>query len=530
MPANSESSSPLSKWLDRGVLFCIVLIALFSPHSIAISQGGWLLGMVFWVARLTVYPRPRLYRTPLDYALLGFFILSGLSALFSYAPLVSIGKLRAASLFTVVYLVAENIRSPRLVRLLALALIVSCMANVFLTAGRLAVGKGVKVNGVSSESPLAKAVYRTRTIIQPAPIVSGDIVWEVDNQRVSNPDELAAALAADPKSPTAKVRIYRVEWMPTFEVPRGGLLPGSTSLEQLGIASWSRGRDWRAIGFFDHWTTYAEVLQLIASLALGLFLTVPAKRSATAALLLLVQAGLLFALALTVTRASWVGFTVSAALMLLLSVSRRMVLLAGLCAIPLVLGGLLFLQHQRNVGLLDASDQSTTWRETVWREGFNLLISKPRHLLVGVGMDSIKSRWREWGLFDHGRLPPGHMHSDLLQIALERGVPALITWLILLGLYARMLWHQLALKTVSAKATNGDVSSGLPGNMIVWLDQSSWIDRGIALGALGGLAGFITSGLVHYNWGDSEVVMVFYFIMGLAIALRLREPGAVATR
>src|SRR5262245_62896746 len=122
MPANSESSSPLSKWLDRGVLFCIVLIALFSPHSIAISQGGWLLGMVFWVARLTVYPRPRLYRTPLDYALLGFFILSGLSALFSYAPLVSIGKLRAASLFTVVYLVAENIRSPRLVRLLARAL------------------------------------------------------------------------------------------------------------------------------------------------------------------------------------------------------------------------------------------------------------------------------------------------------------------------------------------------------------------------------------------------------------------------
>jgi hypothetical protein len=48
------------------------------------------------------------------------------------------------------------------------------------------------------------------------------------------------------------------------------------------------------------------------------------------------------------------------------------------------------------------------------------------------------------------------------------------------------------------------------------LDQS-WIDKGIALGALGGLAGFFASGIVHYNWGDSEVVMVMYLIMGLCL-------------
>jgi hypothetical protein len=45
-----------------------------------------------------------------------------------------------------------------------------------------------------------------------------------------------------------------------------------------------------------------------------------------------------------------------------------------------------------------------------------------------------------------------------------------------------------------------------------------WLTRGLALGALGGLVGFLTSGLVHYNWGDSEVIMIFYFIMGLALA------------
>jgi len=75
--------------------------------------------MLLWVIRLFVFPPPKTYRTPIDYALLGFFILTGLSALLSYEPMVSIGKLRAASLFTIVYLFAENLHSRRVVRLLA---------------------------------------------------------------------------------------------------------------------------------------------------------------------------------------------------------------------------------------------------------------------------------------------------------------------------------------------------------------------------------------------------------------------------
>ena len=149
----------------------------------------------------------------------------------------------------------------------------------------------------------------------------------------------------------------------------------------------------------------------------------------------------MFALGMTVTRASWIGFAVSAAVMLLLTSSRRTILIVGACAIPLVLAGVFLLQQKRSIGFIDRADQSTSWREMVWREGFQLLISKPRHLLFGVGIDSIKGHWREWGLFDNGRQPIGHMHSNLLQIALERGVPALIVWLILIGLYVRMLWR-----------------------------------------------------------------------------------------
>ncbi|HJP94500.1 MAG TPA: O-antigen ligase family protein [Pyrinomonadaceae bacterium] len=483
----------ISTWLERAIIACLFLIAVFAPHSIAVTQTAWLLGMTFWVARFAVYPRPTLFRSPVDYALLTFFILSGISGIFSYSPIISIGKMRAASLFTIVYLVAQNVHSLRIVRLLAVALIASCMLNVLFTAGQLVIGKGVKVQGVSAESPLAKAVFHTRLVIQPTPIIDGDTVWEVDGRRVDSPEELAAALASG--SPVAKVKIYRVEWMPELEVPRAQLLPGTNALQQLGITGWSRGRDWRATGFYNHWVTYAEVLQLIASLAFGIFLGLTQKKSLTGLLLAVAVIGLVFALGMTVTRASWIGFAVSAVTMLLLTSSRRTILIAAACAIPLVLAGIFLLQQKRSIGFIDRKDQSTSWREMVWREGFDLLTSKPRHLLVGVGMDSIKGHWREWGLFDNGRQPIGHMHSNLLQIALERGVPALIVWLVFLALYVRMLWR---------------------------ISRSSALDdfaRGLVIGALGGTLGFFASGLVHYNWGDSEVVTVFYFIMGLCLVV-----------
>ena len=505
MPSRNEFDTPVTKWIDRSIIACIFLIVLFSPHSIAASQSAWLLGMTLWLLRLAIYPRPRLFRTPVDYALFAFFLLSGLSSFLSYEPVQSIGKMRAASLFTVIYLVAENVRSLRIVRLLALILIASCFITVLLTASQLALGKGIKIQGLKPESPLTQALFQTRTVKQPTPIKSGDIIWEVDQQRINSPEDLARALSAAADKQTADVRIYRVEWMPVLKVPRGHLLPGTTASDQLGISGWTRGRDWRATGFFGHWVTYAEVLQLIASLALGLLLALPEKRSWPGAALLIAVAGFVFALAMTVTRASWIGFAVSALLMLSLSASRRMILIAGALAIPLVIGGALLLQQKRSVGFLDRQDQSTSWRETVWKEGFDLLVSKPRHLLVGVGMDSIKRHWRDWGLFDHGRLPMGHMHSNFLQIALERGVPALIAWLVFLGIYAHLLWK--IIRTPVADQVNASI-----------LDQG-WLNRGIALGALGGLSGFFSSGFVHYNWGDSEVVMVLYLLMGLSLVV-----------
>jgi O-antigen ligase len=493
--AQRESRVAL-RWLDRAIVFWLFALALFAPHSIAATQIAWATALLLWVVRFLFRPRPKLYRTPVDYALLGFFILTFISSLLSYDQNVSIGKLRAASLFTIVYLVAENVTHRRVLRGLALALLASCMINVFYTFGERAKGRGVKVEGVAANSPLRAAVFVNESNREdPTPIQDGDTILEVNGQRLSSPEELVAALDNRGAQP-ALLKIYRVEWTPVLKVPGGVLLGGATPLEKLGVASWTRGRDWRAAGFYGHYTTYAEALQLIASLALGLLIALQKKRSRSGVLLLLALVGLSGALLLTVTRASWLAFLLSAFVIVLIGTSRRIAIIMIACALPLVLAGLFVLQRQRNISFYDQKDQSITWRETVWHEGFNLLTSKPRHLLVGVGMDSIKRHWREWDLFDQGKIPVGHMHSTPLQLAVERGLPALIVWIVLVILYARMLWRLLR--------------SG----MVV-----GWIERGILLGALGGLVGFLASGIVHYNFGDSEVVMIFYFIMGLSLAV-----------
>lgn len=505
---STETTSGPPLWLERAILGALVLFVVAAPHSIAATQAAWLLGLLFWVLRFTVWPRPKLERTPLDYPMFGFFLLTGLSSFFSYTPTISIGKLHAACLFTIVYLFAENICSPRVLRALVILLVASCMVNVFYTFGQYALGRGVKVYGVAANSPLKDARRVSRAKIEPIPILSGDTLEEVDGRRLRSLDDLLAALNQPRTNGPAKIKIYRVEWVAVLEVPRGQLLPGSTPENQLGIERWGSGRDWRATGFYNHWTTYAEMLQLVASLTIGLFLALPRKRSRNGALLALAIMGMGIALLLSVTRASWLSLLISATLITALSVSRRTLIMIGACAVPLILVGLFVLQQKRKVGFFDKSDDSIVWRQRTWHDGFRLLVSNPRHLLVGVGMDSIKSHWREWGLFDNGRMPMGHMHSDYLQIALERGVPALIAWLILLGAYARMLWR---------------VKRRIP--------PEHWIERGVILGGLGGLLGFMSSGLVHYNWGDSEVVMIFYLIMGFSLVVeRLTREASTETK
>ena len=174
------------------------------------------------------------------------------------------------------------------------------------------------------------------------------------------------------------------------------MLPGATAMEKLGIESWKKSRNWRSSGFYGHYTTYAEVLQLLASLAFGLLIASILRsrgveeektggvqrlsnrsslflRSFTPLLVGVVLA-MAFALLLTVTRAPQLAFMISAAVIVIVGLGRKWVLRAALIGLPAVIVGLLFLQQSRQVGFFDANDDSIRWRQTVWREGFELWI------------------------------------------------------------------------------------------------------------------------------------------------------------
>src|SRR6187401_2949907 len=139
----------------------------------------------------------------------------------------------------------------------------------------------------------------------------------------------------------------------------------------------------------------------------------------------------------------------------------------------------------------------------MWRDGTRLWTTNAHNFVFGVGMDSIKRYWQDWDLFDKGREPMGHFHSTPVQLLVERGLPALIIWLMILGIYARTLWRGLR---VESREEKSEIAN-----------RKSNIETGIILGCFGGMIGFFTSGLVHYNLGDGEVAMVFYILMGISV-------------
>jgi hypothetical protein len=469
-------------------------MTLSAPHSIAATQTSWLLGMLFWITSIVFgektsksffqrFSDKLKNLSKLDILLIAFFVWTVLSAFCSYAPDISLSKLRSASLFIIFFFVINNLRSKQSIKFLAFSLIASCMFAVLWTPIERIFGRGVEIQSIANESPLTKAA-----------IFKGDTLLKANGQKIRNPDDLIREIE---KTETTKVEFYRDDYYAFAVVKRIDLLNG-TSIEKLGIGEWKLSRRWRSAGFYGHYTTFAEVLQLIISLTFGMFISIFSEKLFQNKKLQIILFGCLglmaLALLMTVTRASQLAFIISAFSILVINGNRKLLFIFAAFAIPIALIGLFYLQQTRKVGFFDTKDNSISWRQTVYREGFDLATNSPRHLAVGVGMDSIKRFATEWHLFDNGKLPMGHFHSTPLQLAVERGLPALMLWLLVLWVYFKSLY--LAIRS-----------------------PRSAIEKGILLGCFGGLVGFFISGIVHYNLGDGEVAMVFFLLMGISLAI-----------
>lgn len=539
--AGIDGENKIAVLLERIAFIFLVLMILAAPHSIAVTQTAWLLGTVVWLVRFLVNPRPRFIRTPLDAALWIFFGWTVLTSIFSYAPDISINKLRGALLFLIFYFVVNNIRTVRAVKLLAFALLFSCLASVVWAPVQRIYGRGVEIHGVAAESVFNKSAHfdhdtylatkgknlrRLDTFGEQEPrvVTDGGTIVEVDGEKIRTPDEIVAEIE---KNETAYVECFDRREYFTIKVRRADLLPGATALEKLGVGDWKHNRNWRYSGFYSQVVTYAEVLQMITLLALGLFIALGKKRSTTGALLTLCLVGMAFALLLTFTRATQVACLAAAAAMVLAyGGSRRMLFTLAAIGLPLVLLGIFLFQQTRQINIYNQADKSINYRETVYREGFDLWTRDARNLLLGVGMDSTKRYAAEWRLFDDGRLPVSHFHSTPLQLLVERGLPALLLWLWVLWVYGRMLVNQLRMTNYELREKSLRFENRNPqtGNLIEDSKfkiqnpkPTDWQLHGILLGCFGALVGFFGSSLVNYSLGDGEVVMVFYILMGIGV-------------
>ena len=490
-----ETDKSAAKWSERTAFVFLILMAVSAPHSIAASQAAWIIGMLATALRFAVGPRPKFRFTALSMALAALFIWSAISSAFSYEPAISLDKLRNVSLLLVFFFAFLNLRRQSAVYLVAFLLILSTLVNVAWVIGSRIAGRGVEIHGLAPDGPLARLN-----------VPDGATLVSVDGKKLNSPDELVSKLKPDIPS---KVFVYEWESYRNLDLRLADLLPGENAESKLGIQNWSRSYNWRAQGFFGHFTTYAETLQLIGSLLFGLIIATLGRRNnieanstalrflTSTSVMIVALAGILISLLLTVTRASQLAFMVSAFVGIVMSGSRKLLLAAGILAVPVVLGGLLFLQQSRNVGFLDTSDESTLYRLTMWRDGVRLSTANAHNVVFGIGMDSTKKHWQEWGMFRNGFMPFGHFHSTPVQLLVERGLPALLIWLAAIFLYGRVLWQA-----------------------IQQMKRSAAFDRwplGILLGCLGGLTGFFVSGLVHYNLGDGEVALIFYLLMAIGV-------------
>jgi O-antigen ligase len=171
---------------------------------------------------------------------------------------------------------------------------------------------------------------------------------------------------------------------------------------------------------------------------------------------------------------------------------RGTVRFAITAALFLILGfGAVVVWQTRAEKALSLGDPSASLRTEVARVGFNRIWIHP---IFGHGMDAMKLHWTEWGFPGKDML---HLHSTPLQLAFDRGLPMLALW----------LWLMIALLMYLSQASRkaSDLS-----------DTNSY---GILLGALGALVGLLTSSLVNYNFGDSEVVMMFWWVMGMSVTV-----------
>jgi putative inorganic carbon (HCO3(-)) transporter len=272
------------------------------------------------------------------------------------------------------------------------------------------------------------------------------------------------------------------------------LLSAGAASSLYGIVIFLTGRGegtlGRTPGPFSTAMTYGGVLLILCSLSLAVGV---GTRIAGRVRLAAAGGAVLAALALffSFTRSSWLGMLASC--VVIISVTRRRwlaFLAVSLAVLFILLPGP---YRARVTSMWDPTYRTNVQRLEMLRGGWGIIRDHP---WVGVGTMDLADTYRRYmppgAVFVHG-----HLHNIFLHVTATTGLVGLAAFLYLLVSFFRLVIGNLR-RTLAPP------------------------ERAVAIGTLGALTGFIVNGLFEWNFGDAEVVMLLYLLVGCNLAFSMR--------
>ncbi len=477
---SGDNRSTPARVLDHATFIFLSLFAVTLPFSIKGAERAWKIALVLWLVKLAV-DRVRPYRQQLAAPLLAFVLLSAVSTALSPDPYLSWDRMKIVCLVLAGIVVAQNVTRFSQVRWLVVLLVLSGFTASLYTGWQYTYGIGVRLEQFPPTSRLSQMGLHPN-----------DIVTSLAGRGVHTPEQLQEVVRQLPDH--AKVPVKYVPFMAT-QSSTIVAMPNDFLQSGLGTPDMQlkRGKPFRAQGTLGHYVVFAELLMQIGCMAWALLL-ISSRQSAWAVVFGLAFVGITAALLMTETRAAVAGVVLGCLLSLFLTGRGALRWVAVGALIAIVAGATLWIQHKRGLQWVDRDDVGTHFRILMWEDGIRLV---GEHPWFGVGMETVHVHWREWNIRGFIQYNvQSHFHSTYLQIAVERGIPALLAW----------LWFCTAYIVFLVR-------------LVLRLRTQNRLGCGVASGVLAGFVAFSFTSLFHYNLGEEPLAMLVFFSFGVAVAL-----------
>ena len=252
----------------------------------------------------------------------------------------------------------------------------------------------------------------------------------------------------------------------------------------------------RTTGFMGHWMTFSGELMLVfLTLVAYLYFLRPRRILAWTALACVLGV----ALAFTFTRSVWIATIVGLFCTLAMGRLNWKILVAIVCtlAVLLAIPGPF---QRRFVSLWDSSDPSNYARRAIWKAGLKMIAAHP---LTGVGPQRVSKVFYNYHNHPEDRYRNGfypvHLHNNMMQFAAERGIPCAVAWLWLMVKIGMDHWKNY--RRFLGDATKQTIC---------------------AIGFITVVVLFV-AGQFEFNFGDSEVLIIFLFLVTAPYVLTTRQ-------